>query len=226
MDADEVIDRLYARPPAKFTAARDEAAKELRKAGERAEAARVAEQQKPTAAAAAVNQLVRKRRKDVERFLQAAAALRDAQVGGGKGVQNATKREREALTRLVRAGGTQVRQSLQAAAVDHGAAEQLLGARLVRELEPAGFGTLIQHAKPSAARESRAEKPVKAAPKPRPKPNDGPARARLAAAKRGYLEAQTEERRAERNLTRAREKRAAAQAAVDKAQAALDRIGA
>ena len=42
-----------------------------------------------------------------------------------------------------------MRASLQAAAVDDEIARELLAARLVREPEPAGFGTLLAHADPA-----------------------------------------------------------------------------
>ena len=64
----------------------------------------------------------------------------------------ATKREHEELERLTRIGGEAVRQTLLAAAVDDDAAQQLLEARLERELEPRGFGTLLAYAPPAAAR--------------------------------------------------------------------------
>jgi hypothetical protein len=212
-------DGLYGLPAEEFTSQRNAAARELKKAGLRAEAARVEDQRRPTAAAAAVNRLVRARRKDVERFLEAAEALRDSQVGGAAGIQAATRKEREALTRLVKAGGAQVRQSLQAAAVDRLAAEQLLAGRLVRELEPAGFGTLAEHTR----RASRPAATPVAAPKPRPKRDDSAARARLGRAKQAHLAAQKELSRAERSLKRAREQLAETAAAVEKAQAALER---
>ncbi len=226
MDVEEVIDSLYGLPAEEFTSQRNAAARELKQAGLRAEAARVEEQRKPTAAAAAVNRLVHAHRSKVEEFLKAAEALRDSQVGGAAGLQEATKREREALTLLVRAGGAQVRQSLQAAAVDGGAAEQLLAGRLLRELEPAGFGTLAEHAKPSKAGSAPrpAAKATAPVPKPRAKPDDSAARARLGEAKQAHLTAQKELSRAERSLSRAREHLAGTAAAVEKAQAALERI--
>ncbi|NLE21713.1 MAG: hypothetical protein GX624_02855 [Actinobacteria bacterium] len=140
------IDRLYELPPAEFTAARNEVARELRAAGRRDEAERVKGLRRPTAAAGAVNRLVREHRADVEEFLRAAAALRDAQFGGTGDREAATREEREALARLLAAGGEEVRQSLLAAAVDDDAAQRLLEARLERELEPSGFGTLLEHA--------------------------------------------------------------------------------
>jgi hypothetical protein len=243
----EIDDRLYGLPLAEFTRARDEAARELRTAGERAEADRVKALRKPTVAAGAVNRLVREHRDEVERFLGAAAALRDAQFSGKDELAAARKAEREALDRLIRTGGEAVRQSLLAAAVDDDAARDLLEARLDRELEPRGFGTLLAYApsgapklkpaataarprpgsepksRPRAAGKAdpapRSERAPAAAPHARPKkPDDAAARARLKAAKDALAAAGSEERRAQRDLDRARRDVEKAQAAVEKAE--------
>jgi hypothetical protein len=206
---DEIADRLYALPPDEFTGARDEAARELRREGLRAEATQVKELRRPTAAAAAVNQLVRKHRKDVERFLDAAAALRDAQVKGEGDLAKATKAERDALGKLVRMGGDQVRQSLQAAAIDREAASQLLAARLDRELELRGFGTLLGELPRASRQPARPPAPKK--------PDDSAARARLKRAKDDLADAQARERLARRELELAR-------AAVERAQRQLTRL--
>ena len=73
MSTDEITDRLYALPPEEFTQARNQAERELRKAGEPEQADRVKALRKPTAVAAVVNQLVRRHRAQVEAFLAAAA---------------------------------------------------------------------------------------------------------------------------------------------------------
>jgi len=203
MTVDEVIDRLYGLPPAEFTAARNAAAAEL--GGEDRE--RVKALRKPTAAAAAVNRLVREHRDDVDAFLRASAALLDAQVSGKGGVEEATKQQREALTRLVKAGGEPVRQSLLAAAVDEEAANELLAGRLERELEPRGFGTLLSHVKPSA-------RPARAKP---PKADDREARAKLHEARQELAAAEAEERQARRRWEQT-------QGEVEKARRTLERL--
>jgi len=154
MATDEIADQLYALPIEEFTQARNDAATELRKAGRRDEAEEVKALRKPTAVAGAVNRLVREHRDQVEEYLTAAAELRDAQVAGKGDVAAATKRERETLDRLLRLASGEVRQTLQAAAVDDEAAEELRRGRLERELEPRGFGTLLTHAKPAPANAS------------------------------------------------------------------------
>jgi hypothetical protein len=209
---DEIIDRLYGLPLDEFTQARDDAVRELRKEGLRAEAARVKELRKPTAAAAAVNQLVRTHRRDVERFLSAANALRKVQVAGKGDLAAATSAEREALVGLIRTGGGQVRQSLQAAAVDEEAAKQLLDGRLEHELEPRGFGTLFAGGAITPPRRA-----AKAAPPPRAaKPDDSAARASLREAEHRLAEARANEREAHRSWKRA-------EGALDKAEKAVAR---
>jgi len=208
---DEIIDHLYDLPPGEFTSARNDAERALRKEGKRAEAARVKELRKPTAAAAAVNRLVRRHRTDVERFLAGADVLRRAQLEGKGDLAAATLEEREALASLVRVGGEPVRQSLQAAAVDGEAARQLLEARLDRELEPGGFGTLLVDAPRPRGRPRK--QPRTAAPAKR---DDRAARARLREAREALAGAQAHERRAHKDWKQA-------EAGVKKAEAAVVR---
>lgn len=201
MTVDEIIDRLYGLPLAEFIAARNEAAAELR--GEDRE--RVKALRKPTAAAAAVNRLVREHRDDVDTFLSASASLRDAQVAGKGSLEDATKQQRDALARLVKAGGEPVRQSLLAAAVDEEAANELLAGRLERELEPRGFGTLLSHVQPSP----RQARPAK------PKPDGREARDKLNEAKQELTAAEAEERQAHRRWQQAQKE-------LDKARIAFE----
>ncbi len=69
MDVEEIIDRLYALPLEEFTPERNQAERELRKAGQPEQAEQVKALRKPTAAAAAVNHLVYGHRAQVEAFL-------------------------------------------------------------------------------------------------------------------------------------------------------------
>ena len=212
---EDVAERLYALPPEDFTRSRNEAAADLRKTGRRTEADEVKAMRKPTAAAAAANRLVREHRSEVEKFLRAAERLRDAQFAGKGDLAAATRDERQALERLVELGGAEVRQTLQAAAIDDGAAERLLRGRLERELEATGFGTLLAHAKPAAPK----RKPAR----PR-KPDDRAARAKLREARNALTAAQAEERQARRRWEQTRADLDRAQAAVEEAQRELERI--
>jgi DNA repair exonuclease SbcCD ATPase subunit len=212
---DEIIDGLYALPPGEFVGARNRAAADLRKEGSREDADRVKALRKPNAAAAAVNALVREHRREVDRYLVAASALRDAQFGGKGDFAGAAKLERETLERLIQLGGENVRQSLLAAAVDEEAAAQLLEARLERELEPRGFGTLLSHVSPAGG---------KTAPRKQPKPDDREARARLQEAKQALTAAEAEERQVRRRLEQAERQVEEAREAVESAQRELDRV--
>jgi hypothetical protein len=200
VNLDGTVDRLYGLPATEFVAARDDAVRELRQAGHRAEAEQIKDLRKPTAAAAAVNRLVRERRGEVEGLLAAAKALREAQFGGGD-VAVASARERESMERLVKVGGEPVRQSLQAAVVDSEAAQELLAGRLVRELEPRGFGTLVTDVpqtgrrRPAAGRQARA---------PEKKGVDQRAREELSEAKRALDSAEADLRRAQEAVAKAR----------------------
>jgi len=214
MATDEIADRLYALPIEEFTKARNDAATELRQAGRRDEADEVKALRKPTAAAGAVNRLVREHRDEVEEYLAAAAALRDAQLAGKGDVAEATKHEREKLDRVLRLASGEVRQTLQAAAVDDSAAEELRRGRLERELEPRGFGTLLSHAKPAPAK----PKPAK------PKPDDRAARAKLREAETALTAARSDERRARRRWDEAQGDVARAEAALEQAQRELESL--
>jgi hypothetical protein len=133
---------LYGLPLEQFTAARNALAREQPEA-------KVL--RKPTIAAYAVNQLARRHGSELDAFLDAAGRLRKAQLGGGD-VPEQTKAEHAALERLLQLAGEyapktqqdRIRQTLQAAAVDDDAAAQVRAGCLERELEPAGFGSLLK----------------------------------------------------------------------------------
>jgi hypothetical protein len=172
--AEEAADLLYGLPLEEFTPARNAAAKDLRDRGLKAEADEVKALAKPTVAAWAVNQLTRRRHADLDEFLEAAEAAREAQLGGSGNAREAIRRQRDALDTLVRVareelGGDvsgvvagRIRQTLEAAAVDDEAAEELRRGRLIKELEPAGFGTLAAHARPVQAKQRSKVDPAKA----------------------------------------------------------------
>jgi hypothetical protein len=228
---DELARRLYGLPLDEFTAERNALATGLRKEGRREEADAVKALGKPNAAAGALNRLVREHRADVEALLGAAAALREAQFGGGGDLGEATRRLRAALNAVVAeaadglGGGSadtiaRVRQSLEAAAVDDGAAEQLLQGRLVRELPPAGFGTLQAHAPASPRAPARAPAKPKRdeAALRRARQRAGRAEERLRKAEQERDEARKRLGAAEDALARAAEAATEARLAVEEAE--------
>jgi hypothetical protein len=214
---EQAAEELYGLPPGEFTRARDARVKEVRKDGDREAADAIKALRKPTVAAWALNQLARRRSKDLEGLLSAGEELRAAQeelLGGGdrSAFQEAASRERELVAELSvdatalaseageRAGGLQekVAATLHAAALDEETAEQLRAGRLTREREAiGGFG-----AADSAAAPSSTKLPAKARAKtPQPRSKSTTKSTREAASNRQRLAAaKTDERHARREL--------------------------
>jgi hypothetical protein len=229
----QAADLLYGLPLDEFTAARNAAAKEFRDRGLRDEADAVKALAKPSVAAWAVNQLTRRRHADLDEFLDASVAARDAQLSGAADAREAVQRQRQALETLVRVareelGGdasesvtSRIRQTLEAAAVDDAAAAAVRAGRLDKELEPAGFGTLGAHA-PKTPRGKRAapkrETPAAA------KRALAEARARLRDAEEEHRAALAEERQAHKRWQETQRDAEQAAERVETARAALDAL--
>lgn len=167
-ELDTELDRLYGLPLEEFTAARNELATRLRKAGQADAAERVRALRKPSVAVWAVNQLARRHADEVDDLLEAGKRLRDAQARalrgtGADAVREATAAERAALRKLTRIAerllaeegrGTsaatreRVAATLRAAAVDPDAAGLLAAGRLPDEVESSGFAALAAMAPP------------------------------------------------------------------------------
>jgi hypothetical protein len=161
-DIDEEIDGLYGLALEEFTPARDSLAAELKDQGDRDASARVKKLCRPTVSAWAVNQLVRKRRKDVQQLLsvgeEVRAAQRSAVSGRAEEIRAITERRRRVVDRLidlaedllVQAGHAtsrstldKVAETLTAATMDEEAAGAVGAGRLPRELAPpSGFEAL------------------------------------------------------------------------------------
>jgi len=152
---------LYGLPLDRFVTERTALAKALRAEGRREEAAGVAGMRKPSAAAWAVNQVVRTQRRAVQALFGAGDALREAQArllagrGDGRVLRAESERERAAVERLVDAARglltshglnlsgaviERVADTLHAAALDEDAREQVREGRLERELRHVGLG--------------------------------------------------------------------------------------
>src|ERR1044071_7680392 len=105
------IDRLYALPLAKFTAARDALAKAARAEGDRALAAHIKGLTKPAVPAWALNQLAHRDPKRFARWVASVDGLRAAQVGllsgssNADAVRRAQRAERDAMVELREAVG-------------------------------------------------------------------------------------------------------------------------
>jgi hypothetical protein len=157
------IDGLYGLPPEEFTPARDRLAKDLKAAGNQEGSATVKELRRPTVAAWAVNQLVRREAKAADALLEAGDELRKAQrrilsgVSGSAGLREAADRRRKAVRALVKAAEAilgeagrssaatieAVQATLEAASTDEQAGRLFKEGRLPKEFPPpAGFGSV------------------------------------------------------------------------------------
>jgi hypothetical protein len=157
---DDAIDRLYGLALEEFIPAREALSKELRDSGRRGEASAVKALKKPTVAAWAVNQAVRSQPRAARELWDAGDALAAAQEavlsgkGSGADLREAAERERLALDPLVDAarglltssGGDlsdttidRVRSTLQAAAIDPDARDEVAAGRATRERAPRGL---------------------------------------------------------------------------------------
>ena len=145
--------KLYGLPQAEFTAARNARAKELRKDDPEL-AATVAALPKPSAAAAALNELVREDPSEARALIQSGKRLREAQeaaVAGKRGadLQKAIEEHRSALDRVQRdlrrrklSGATldKAVKTLRVASVDPELQPLLERGTLHEDLTAAGFG--------------------------------------------------------------------------------------
>lgn len=182
MAADELAE-LYGLPLEEFVAARDQAARAARKAGDNETAAAIAALRKPTAAAWAVNQLARTSRRDVDVLLDSGKRLLDAQraslEGGGRDQLGAARTSLEAA--VERLGGSarellgetpsdttlgRVAETLRAAALSPDGRLLLASGTLTKELRETGWDLL------SGLAPARSE-PARGAAEPRRKRRKG-----------------------------------------------------
>jgi hypothetical protein len=230
--ADRAADDLYGLPLGEFTKARDDLARKLRKEGRRDEADAVKALRKPTAAAWALNQLARRRPKDVERLLAAGKGLREAHeallAGGDRAaLQRASAKERELVDSLARdatavaaeagTAGTaaldeKIRGTLHAAALDKETAAELESGRLVRDREAVGmFGA-------GDAEVTQVRKPKGATTKTSEDARSRELKQELAAARSEEQQAERQHATAAKAAERARARAAEAQAALREAE--------
>lgn len=153
-----VADRLYAVPADAFTAARNEAAKEAKAAGDKELAGRIGSLRKPSVAAWSVNLLVRRESEQIEGALSLAEQLRAAAEALDGDELRALTRQRRALTsalastaralardvgvRLTAAVADQVEGILTAAMLDPVAAQVVRTGRLVTAFTSTGVSDL------------------------------------------------------------------------------------
>src|SRR4029450_9011319 len=216
---------LYGLPFDEFTKARDELAKELRKARKKEAADEVKALRKPSVSAWMINQLARRHPQEMKALVKAGDALRKAQRGAVSGrdpekLLEATRSHRDRLddlTSLARheldAGGQtlqRVAQTLRAGSIDKQASKALLAGTLATDVEQAGFGPLLSEVPLPTRSPPRSARWRAARARAKPKPRKAPDRTREQAAK---LRRQLQEAR-----KGAREERRRADAAVREAE--------
>jgi hypothetical protein len=156
VDLDEAVGELYGLHPDEFLPARKGLAAKAKAAKETGLAKAIESIRKPTAAAWAINQLVRARPDDMERLVELASGLHEAQEKMDGAAMKTLGRERTTLIdQLVRAtaevakegGGSlsmpvanQVRETFVAALATTAAADAVGSGQLTRALSYAGFG--------------------------------------------------------------------------------------
>lgn len=238
----EDVDALFALPPAEFTAARDRLANETE---DRGRAKEIKALRRPTVAAWAVNQTVRRHRDALERLLAAGREVRSAQRRAASGLSapafgTAIAERRRLVVELTdlatailedagRAAESQSRaiaNTFEAAAADEAAADAVAAGRLSKELTPpSGFEGLggFEVVEGEGAEESEAaERPDPAAVRAarlveKWRTRLATAREELRAADREVVEAAGRATDLERDLARARRE-------AENAEAKRDRI--
>jgi hypothetical protein len=151
----DIADELYALAPGDFVAARDERAAAARKAGDRDLARLVKGLRRPSAAAWAVNALVRQRPQEIDRLLELGGSFRVAQAELARDdLRELNRRRQEVLAELSRWAGAlaeaaghplgeptrrQVQATLAAAMADPVAGAAVRSGLLTGELESTGF---------------------------------------------------------------------------------------
>lgn len=234
-DLTVLADELYAAPPADFVAVRDEAVRAAKERGDKEFAAAAGRLRRPTRAAWLANLLARHRREQLDGLLELAGSLAAAQrTLDGDALRALSSRRRQLVAAMAREAGRLARDAheavndsvlrelgdiLEAALADPVAADEVRSGRLTRTISYSGFGPA---ADPGAT------------PTPRPAaPVDAPAGAAPDVAERAEGERLRAERRADLDAAEsadaaARERRAAAEAAHERAvtahEAARDRV--
>lgn len=146
---------LYALPPEEFTTARDAAARQARRDGDRERAAQIAALRRPSVSAHAVNALVRAQPDLLSQLLDLGVELARAQSTGQGAALRQLGEQRRALVEAVAdqaaaAAGrplgagprAEVVATLEAALADPASAQAVRSGSLVRGLAYAGFGTV------------------------------------------------------------------------------------
>jgi chromosome segregation ATPase len=149
--ADDLLDELYAAPPAEFVARREALVKQLRAAGDTERAAAVHQLRRPSVVAWSVNQVARGRGRDVAALVGAGDELRAAIASGDGDAIRAAMRARRARVELLTDAAVEqaaaltsspeahrdaIAATFEAATADDDARELVVAGRLSTELRP------------------------------------------------------------------------------------------
>ncbi len=216
--------QLYGLPLNDFVPGRDALARELRRAGEKEQAAEVAKLKRPSVAAWAVNQLARRNRKELDLLLDAGHRLRSGQEealkGGDREQFEAARSEHDRAVRelvgtarelLDSERGTasdqmlsSIERTLRYASIDEEQRAALASGRLTEEVDAPGFGAFAGMALPPAPPPRPAPRSDRPKQEPRAKPDRQGARelrtSRVAEAQAALKLARERERRARQDL--------------------------
>jgi DNA repair exonuclease SbcCD ATPase subunit len=174
VEVTDAVAGLYRLPPGEFVAGRDQLARQLRAAGDREAARRVAALRRPSISAWAANQLARAAPHAMAELLEVGAALAEAQQdalagqpGAARRLRTSSAQLRAAISRLTqraetlldRAGHAATDATLDrlaatlraAATADEATRAALAEGRLPEDLDPAGFGPLLGEVTPADA---------------------------------------------------------------------------
>jgi hypothetical protein len=218
------VDRLYGLPLDEFTSARNALARDLKRSGDSAAAGQVKQLAKPTRSAWAINQAVRRKRRDAKRLLSAADKLSEAQKlllqrGDRRAVDRAVEGERAAVDRLMAEVEAELgrdgrpsesmleraRNTLHAVATIPELRDEFEAGRIAKDHKAVGFGALsVQQGLASVSAPRSTEK--------------SDTRRRLKRAERELEAAERALKRAESEREEAEEQLAAANAAVARSE--------
>jgi hypothetical protein len=242
-ELDEELERLFELPPAEFTAARNDLARRLKKAGQSDAAGRVQSLRKPTIPVWTLNQLARRRRHEVDALVAAEDELRKAQeaslAGGDRDrLRAATSAERDALRKfaqhasgILEAAGQRptpavlerISATARSAALDSRGRDLLTAGMLVEELESSGFGAFEGMRVPARRKPAgRTVRQTGAAEARRHKERVRKLRERARKLAAAAADANREAERAETAAARERRRAERASTAADRAQAELE----
>ena len=233
------LDELYGSDPADFVAVRKQIAARLRGVGERDAATAVLAARRPTAAAAALNQLAREQPEMITALLERSADLRDSFRVSREEVRSATGAHRDALRTVTDAavaalGGrsnsarNQIQATLHAAGVDTEVARLLRAGRLEKEMTgPSGFGeTEMPAPRDDGTRSTPTARHLRLAPAPtpdRPAPKPPRSATNTTVDERQRVESARLAREAAEREREEREERERVEAAAREAQRAEER---